>query len=91
MALITVKVKPFSSATKFKGKLDKNGEVVLKFDVAAPPEKGKANEELMRFLAKKLGISKNDVAIVAGTTSREKKIEIKGLGMEYILKVFEGS
>ena len=91
MALITVKVKPSSSATKFKGKLDKNGNVILKIDVAAPPEKGKANEELVKFLAKKLGISKNNIEIKAGATSREKKIEIKGLGMEDILKVLEGS
>ncbi len=91
MALITVKVKPSSRVTKFQGILEKTGDVVLKIDVAAPPEKGKANEELIKFLAKKLGIPKNRIVIKTGATARKKKIEIEGLDVKDILAMLKGS
>ncbi len=86
MALIKVKVKPQASATKFKGILDLNGGKILKIDVAAPPEKGKANEELIKFLAKKLKVQKGEIAIKSGATSREKQLEINGLSFEKIIE-----
>jgi uncharacterized protein (TIGR00251 family) len=91
MALITVKVKPSSRVTKFQGILGKAGDVVLKIDVAAPPEKGKANEELIKFLAKKLGIPKNRIVIKTGATARKKKIEIEGRDVKNILAMLKGS
>ncbi len=90
MPIITVKVKPSAPATRFRGVFDFNGEKVLKFDVAAPPEKGKANEELIKFLSKKLKISRSDIRIKSGETSREKRLEITGIDLEKILKILEG-
>ena len=43
-----------------------------RIDIAAPPDKNKANLELVKFLSKKLG----KVRIVSGFTSREKVVEI---------------
>ena len=42
------------------------------------PEKGKANKELISFLAKKLGLAKSQITIVGGETDRYKKIRIQG-------------
>jgi len=42
-------------------------------DVDAPPEKGKANAELIRFLSKSL---KKQVRIVSGLTSRRKIVQV---------------
>ena len=50
----------------------------LKVRVAAVPEKGKANAELIAFLAKLLDVPKNNIAI-KGSTSREKRIYITGI------------
>jgi hypothetical protein len=55
-----------------------DGKRYLKARVAAAPEDGKANEALLRLLAKTLGIAKSKVRIVSGAASRVKMIEIEG-------------
>ena len=57
-------------------------EGVLRVNVAAPPVRGKANKELIAFLAQKLGLSKGDLTILKGHTSRNKVISITGLTQE---------
>ena len=57
-------------------------EGVLRVNVAAPPVRGKANKELIAFLAQKLGLSKGDLTILKGHTSRNKVISIIGLTRE---------
>jgi uncharacterized protein (TIGR00251 family) len=57
-------------------------EGVLRVKVAAPPVKGRANKELIAFLAQKLGLSKGDLVILKGHTSRNKVISIAGLTRE---------
>ena len=59
---------------------------VLQVKVAAPPVKGKANEELIALLSKALGMSKASLTIVKGHTSRNKVIAIVGLSSEDIIK-----
>ena len=71
---IRVKVVPGSSKTQIAGTL---GEM-LKIKVAAPPEKGKANQSLIAFLAKLLGLKKNDIEIVSGKTNPVKVLRISG-------------
>jgi len=51
----------------------------LKIRVTAPPVEGRANEALIAFLAKRLGVRKSQVEIVAGTTSRRKMIRVSGV------------
>ncbi len=51
----------------------------LKVKLTAPPVDGKANKALLKFLAKKLGVSKSRLQIIAGHTSREKQIEVQGI------------
>lgn len=48
----------------------------LKINVQSPPEKGKANAEVIKFLAKKLKIAKSDLQIISGELDRYKKIFI---------------
>lgn len=49
---------------------------VLRVRVQAPPDKGKANDELIAFLAKSLKLSKSQIKILTGHSSRLKRIEI---------------
>ena len=74
-SVFMVKVSPGASGNEIKGWI---GEA-LKVRVKASPEKGKANKELRRFLAKTLGIAPRQVAILSGNTSRDKKIAVQGM------------
>lgn len=73
MALVfEVKVIPSSGKTKWI--LDKNGQ--LKCYLKNPPEKGKANKELIEFIAESLACSKHDIEILQGLTARKKTIKV---------------
>jgi len=50
----------------------------IKVRVTAPPVEGKANEELLRFLAKEWRISLSHIEMIRGHHSREKTLRISG-------------
>ncbi|WP_189402976.1 DUF167 domain-containing protein [Arenicella chitinivorans] len=54
----------------------------LKLRIAAAPEKGKANKEIIRFLAKEWRLPKHAVQIESGHTSNLKIIRAQGLNPE---------
>ncbi len=49
---------------------------VLRLKIAAPPVEGKANKEIVLFLAKLLKVSKSSIELVHGTSGRIKLVEI---------------
>ena len=51
-------------------------EGILKVKIAAPAIDGKANAELVKFLAKKLGLPKSQIVILKGETARQKLVEV---------------
>lgn len=51
-----------------------------KLRVTAAPERGRANEATLRLLAKTLGVGSADVRLLAGHGSRDKVVEVSGLG-----------
>ena len=79
--IFSVKVVPRSSKTAVTGILGG----MLKIKLAAAPEKGKANESLVEFLADTLGVKKKAVKITSGLTSPVKTIQITGVSTEYLL------
>jgi len=68
---IRVKVIPRSAKTEIAGTM---ADGTLKIKVAAPPEKGKANQELLRFLAAHYRSDK--VEIISGHTAALKIIRL---------------
>ncbi len=52
---------------------------VLRVRVTAPSVDGRANEALLRLLAKALGLPRGDVTLAAGATFRDKTIDVAGL------------
>lgn len=48
----------------------------IKLRVAAVPEKGKANSEIVRFLASEFDVPRGSVEIVAGETSHTKQVRV---------------
>jgi uncharacterized protein (TIGR00251 family) len=71
--VVDIKVVPRATRTEIIGFMD---DGALKIKVAAVPDQGKANEELRSFLAKKFGVGKGLVNIIAGETSQRKVIRI---------------
>ena len=59
-------------------------EGALKVALTAPPVDGEANAALVAFVAKRLGVAKRDVVIVRGETSRQKQLEVRGVGAEAV-------
>jgi uncharacterized protein YggU (UPF0235/DUF167 family) len=51
-----------------------------KLRVAAPPEGGRANDAATALVADALAVPRSDVKLVAGASSRDKVVEIAGLG-----------
>jgi len=79
--VLSVKVVPGSSKTAVVGEL--NG--MLKVKLSAPPERGKANQCLIEFLAKRLDVKKNTISIVSGHTNPVKRVQIAGVAIEDVL------
>jgi len=53
----------------------------LKVKIAAPPEHGRANVLLCKFLAELFGVPKSEVELTSGAASRSKNIDIRGLSL----------
>jgi uncharacterized protein (TIGR00251 family) len=52
---------------------------VLRVRVKAPPVEGRANDALLRLLAKVLGVRRSALTIVRGQMFRDKVVEVEGL------------
>lgn len=70
-----VKIVPGASRTAVAGLLGDQ----LKITVAAPPERGKANEALVVFLEEICGVRKGQVRILAGHTQPRKRVRVDGV------------
>lgn len=71
---VTLHIKVVPSSGRLEWKLDKSG--ILKCFLTSQPEKNKANNELIKFIARSLDISANAVLLVGGLTSRTKRVTI---------------
>lgn len=67
-----VKVKPNSKQQNIQEEADGSLTVHLK----SPPVDGKANEELIKLLAEKFNVSKSQITIKSGLSSKTKLVEI---------------
>ena len=72
-AYLAVKVMPGSAKTEFREQM---ADDTYKISVAAAPEKGKANTELIKFLAREFKVLKNQIAIISGAGERTKLIKL---------------
>ena len=70
--VLTLHVQPGARRTEVAGT---HGDS-LKIRLGAPPVDGKANAELLRFLAEAFGVLRRDVTLVRGDASREKIVRV---------------
>lgn len=54
----------------------------VKLAVAAPPVDGEANDAIVRFFAKALGVGRDAVVITSGATGKRKTIEVEGVSAD---------
>jgi uncharacterized protein YggU (UPF0235/DUF167 family) len=73
---LRIRVTPKAKSERIKKEFAADGSVLYKIYVTAAPEDGKANEAVIKLLAKALGISKSSLTITHGLTSRDKIIKI---------------
>ncbi len=75
--LINIHVMPNAAQTKTDGLYGEEGKRALRIRLHALPIEGKANDVLMKWLAKELGLTQRDVCLVRGKTSRLKQVRIE--------------
>ncbi|MDD5248713.1 MAG: DUF167 family protein [Rhodocyclaceae bacterium] len=73
--VLTLHIQPGAKRTETAGL---HGDA-LKIRLAAPPVDGRANDALVAFLAKALGVPKAHVDLVAGQSSRAKRVRVAGV------------
>ncbi|HUX85411.1 MAG TPA: DUF167 domain-containing protein [Chloroflexota bacterium] len=72
MERVRVHVRPSARRTAVVG----YQEGILRIDLNAPPIDNRANDELVKLLARELGIARGRVSVRHGQTSRQKLVEI---------------
>ncbi len=70
--ILVCHLQPKASKSEFAGL---HGDA-LKIRIQAPPVEGKANTELIKFLAKQFPVSKRDIEIISGELNRHKRVRI---------------
>src|ERR1700691_3248349 len=78
---LAVRVPPRASRDAIEG--EHGG--ALKVRLTAPPVDDRANRSLRRLLARRLKVSLSAVRIVAGETSRTKRVTVSGVTRDQIL------
>jgi uncharacterized protein (TIGR00251 family) len=73
---LSVRLQPRASREEIVG--ERNGALVVR--VTAPPVEGRANRALCRLVAKRLGVARGRVTVVAGAAARDKRVRVEGLG-----------
>lgn len=78
--LVSIIVLPRSSKSEIVGIYND----FLKIKLKSPPVDNAANEELIRFLAERLKISKKNIEIIKGHRQKKKVVSVKGLDLTKI-------
>ena len=74
--ILAIRVQPRAKRDELRGVLP-DGRI--KIALTAPPLDGKANQALLKFLSKLLGVNKTKIQICRGVTSRDKLLEVSGI------------
>ena len=90
--ILTLWVQPRASKTEVIGVHELPEGLALKLRVAAPPIEGAANEEILRFLKKRVGGPGVRVEMLRGATGRKKEVrlEVPNQSLEEIEKKISG-
>ena len=83
--IFDVRVVPRASKSKIVGE----HEGALKVRIASPPVDGAANAELVKLLGKTFGVSRSEIEVISGETSKRKRIKITNAATEKVAAVLQ--
>ncbi len=86
-AVIEVEVTPRASRSQIKSRAGS----VLRAAGAAEPQKGRANRELLKLLARTLDVRRSQICIIRGVHSRKKRLRITGISASQVEHRLEGA
>jgi uncharacterized protein len=85
---VRVRLSPRARANRLEGIARlAGGAAFLKASVNAPPLDGRANDALLRLLAREWAVPRRDLAVVAGAKSRRKSVHIAGTPSDLLKRV----
>lgn len=83
--IFNLRVIPNSSKSEIIGEYDGS----LKIKISAPPVDSAANTELIKVLAKKLGVAKSAIEIISGQGSKNKQVKIYNADRSILSKLLQ--
>lgn len=72
----SVRVTPKASSNRIKVATLEDGSLQVRVYVTTVPENGKANQAVIKLLAKEMGLAKSSLSIIRGAGERNKLIQI---------------
>jgi uncharacterized protein (TIGR00251 family) len=75
---ISLRVSPGAKQSAVVGRYGERWKV----RVAAPADSGRANRALLELLGRALGVARSQLTLVSGVSSRDKIVEVEGIGAE---------
>jgi hypothetical protein len=90
---LAVRVQPGAKKTEITGIYSEGDAAAVKIAVQAPPVDGRANEVLIGYLAKVVGLTRSSVSILRGESGRTKLVLLGGIRLsqahERLTKILE--
>lgn len=80
--IIGVKVKTNAKEQQIRGSIVIDGMEYIRLDVKSAPENGKANSEIIKFLASILKINMKKIEIFKGSSSSLKLIKLHDINLQ---------
>jgi uncharacterized protein (TIGR00251 family) len=78
MATLHIKVVPGARRDRIVGRLGN----AIKVQVSAAPERGKANQAVIKLIAATIGLPRQQIQLIAGATNPRKTLQIQGILQE---------
>ncbi|HLS27248.1 MAG TPA: DUF167 domain-containing protein [Opitutales bacterium] len=85
VSIVNIRVTPNAKNDEIAGPYGDGVKIKLR----APAVEGKANQALIVFLAKELGVSRNSIRIIGGDKARNKRVELQGPTREKIRQILK--
>ena len=81
---LAVRVQPGAKKTAIVGIYGEGADAQLKIAVQAPPIRGRANDALIEYLVRFFSLSRKDVVLLSGESSRSKVFLLRGMSLSRV-------
>ena len=88
-ASFLIRATPRARRTQFTGTMQDGANIIFKIAVAAPPIDGRANAELISYLASVFDVPRSAIEVASGEHSRNKRVCIRGRTLADVENVFK--